>query len=46
MRTIFVDINEIVLKQPKINIVNLINENTYRGLEAELAFNKWVRCKI
>jgi hypothetical protein len=40
------DINEIVLKHPKINIVNLINENTYRGLEAELAFNKWVRCKI
>jgi transcription elongation factor Elf1 len=40
------DINEIVLKQPKLNIVNLINENTYRGLEAELAFNKWIRCKI
>lgn len=40
------DINEIVLKQPKINLVNLINENTYRGLEAEFAFKNWIKCKI
>lgn len=40
------DINEIVLKQPKINLIKLITENTYRGLEAEFAFKTWMRCKI
>lgn len=40
------DINEIVLKQPKINLVDLIKQNTYRGLEAEFAFDNWKKCKI
>lgn len=40
------DINEIVLKQPSIDLVKLIETNTYRGLEAEFAFKNWIRCTI
>jgi len=40
------DINEIVLKQPSIDLIRLIETNTYRGLEAEFAFKNWIRCKL
>lgn len=37
------DLNEIVMKNPNINIHELVESNVYDGLEASLVFNKWKR---
>lgn len=37
------DLNEIVLKNPSINIHELIESNIYQGLEAYLIFSRWKR---
>ena len=39
------DINEMILAGlSKENITQIIHENTFQGLEAELEFNEWRRC--
>lgn len=35
------DINEIILKNENIDIMSIISENTFKGLEASLKFNNW-----
>lgn len=42
------DLNEMVLNSPKIKeeLISIINKNTYTGLEAQLAFKSWIKCKI
>ncbi|NBP54932.1 hypothetical protein EBU71_00035 [bacterium] len=42
------DLNEMVLNNPKIkdDLIEIINKNTYTGLEAQMAFKSWVKCKI